>query len=95
MTFEVDPCRLLDLRHPEVAPIYALAKQPWLGPLSRGEEPPSWQASDLVRRRGHVGMIDPSRRQPGLWHITLLRWNEADAPCVRQVGQPRPITMAS
>ena len=32
--------------------------------------------------QGHVGPRggDPSRTVPGLWHLTLFRWNEGGAP---------------
>jgi hypothetical protein len=55
--------------------------------------PDSWQAADDLRRRGHVGLIDPSRRRAGLWHITLFNWNDGIGPAVRLIGEPRPITV--
>ncbi len=94
LSYEVGLCTLLDLRHPEAADIYALARQSWRPPFASGEEPPSWEAAEMVRNLGHVGLIDPSRQQPGLWHITLLRWNESGAPTVRQIGKPEPISIA-
>ncbi|MCR9212542.1 MAG: RES family NAD+ phosphorylase [Proteobacteria bacterium] len=94
LSYEVDACTLLDLRLPEAADIYELARQSWRPPFARGEAPPSWEAADLIRNLGHVGLIDPSRQQPGLWHITLLRWNEPGAPKVRQIGKPVPISIA-
>ncbi|WP_220034109.1 hypothetical protein [Curtobacterium sp. MCLR17_043] len=29
---------------------------------------------------GANGLIDPSRKSPGLWHLVLFRWSVADAP---------------
>lgn len=91
--FEVERCRLFDLRHPDAASTYALAGKPWLRTLAEGGTPLSWQAANQLRDQGHPGLIDPSRRQPGLWHITLFRWNEPGAPRVIATGPPRPIEM--
>jgi RES domain-containing protein len=103
LTYEVERCALFDLRHPAAASVYDLARKPWRQKLAAGEEPQSWDAADHVRRTGHVALIasspsartliDPSRRRPGLWHITLLRWNEAGAPTVRKLGEPIPIVV--
>jgi RES domain-containing protein len=93
LTYEVERCALFDLRHPAAASVYDLARKPWRQKLAAGEEPQSWDAADHVRRSGHVGLIDPSRRRPGLWHIALLRWNEAGAPTVRKLGEPKPIVV--
>ncbi|MBL4740893.1 MAG: RES family NAD+ phosphorylase [Sneathiella sp.] len=89
--YEIERCNLLDLRHPEAASIYEQARQSWQDVLAKGGEPSSWDAADYIRRSGHVGLIDPSRQRPGLWHITLLRWNEIGAPSVRQLKAPTPI----
>ncbi len=91
ISYDVEPCVLFDLRHPHAAEVYELARKPWRSALDAGDEPKSWLAADTVRKAGHVGLIDPSRQRPGLWHVTLFRWNEDDAPLVRQIGQPVPI----
>ncbi|WP_428526984.1 RES family NAD+ phosphorylase [Roseibium sp.] len=93
ISLEVSACRLLDLRDVEHSELYALARQPWLAPLKSGLEPPSWIAADLIRAMGYHGLIDPSRRRPGLWHITLFRWNTPDAPNVRTNGEEQPIRL--
>ncbi len=93
LTYEVTPCVLYDLRDPLSAEIYALARQPWQSALSAGEVPPSWVAADHVRASGHVGLIDPSRQSPGLWHIALFRWNDVEAPTVKLIGDPKPISV--
>ena len=91
LTFEVQRCALFDLRAPEAADIYALASQPWRRLLAAHGEPSSWSAADQLRSDGYVGLIDPSRRRPGLWHITLFRWNEPGAPDVLQLGGAEPV----
>lgn len=94
LRYEVQSCTLFDLRHPNASDVYSLARQPWQQALARNEEPLSWQAADHIRDSGHVGLIDPSRRRPGLWHITLFRWNEPGAPRVSRIGPPIPIVLA-
>ena len=93
VTYDVERCSLLDLHHPESADIYESARQPWRHAVQPGRTPDSWHAADRIRNDGHVGLIDLSRRRPGLWHITLFRWNEPNAPKVRQVGKPKPIAV--
>lgn len=93
LTFEVEKCALFDLRNPEASEIYVLASQPWRGPVATGGSVKSWLAADDLRDRGHLGLIDPSRRRPGLWHITLFHWNEPGAPNVRRVGMPIPVSV--
>jgi RES domain-containing protein len=91
VTYDVAPCHVLDLRHPDAQRIYEQARQPWQSALKRGEDPSSWAAADLIRARADVaGLFDPSRRRPGLWHITLFRWNEPGAPRIdrRSVSGP-------
>ncbi len=80
LTYDIGEGRLCDLRHPDAASLYELARQPWLGDLAAGNSPASWTAADRIREDGYDGLIDPSRRRPGLWHITLFRWNEQNAP---------------
>ncbi len=93
LTFEVERCALFDLRSPEAADIYALASQPWRKLVAAGRDPSSWFAADRIRADGHIGLIDPSRRRPGLWHITLFRWNEASAPGVFRRSEVKPVTV--
>ena len=93
LQYEVERCTLFDLRHPDAAEVYDSAGQPWRKALARGQYPSSWEAADHIRQSGHVGLVDPSRRRPGLWHITLLRWNEPGAPSVRGVGDAIPISV--
>ena len=93
LTFEVQNCSLYDLRSPEAANLYETASQPWRRLVAAGGEPPSWLAADRLRADGHIGLIDPSRRRPGLWHITLFRWNAPNAPRIRRLGVREPVTV--
>jgi RES domain-containing protein len=93
LTYAVERCILFDLRHQDASSVYALARPNWRGTFESGNEPTSWAAADIVRQAGHVGLIDPSRRRPGLWHITLMRWNEPGSPRVHTVGSPIPIAI--
>ena len=93
--YQVEASRLCDLRLEAAADIYALARQKWLPDVADSKEAASWIAADRIRQAGLSGLIDPSRRQPGLWHITLFRWNEKDGPCIQQIGDPSPILLKS
>ena len=42
-----------------------------------------FRAGDWIEAQGADGLIDPSRKAPGLWHLVLFRWNVAGAPVVR------------
>lgn len=91
LRLELTRCNLYDLRHPSAAPLYALAGRPWQSALDAGFEPSSWHAADRLRADGHIGLIDPSRRRPGVWHITLFCWNEAGGPLVTLLDEAQPI----
>jgi RES domain-containing protein len=93
ITLEVSACKLLDLRDEDHSELYELARQPWIAPLKNGLEPPSWIAADLIRASGYHGLIDPSRRRPGLWHITLFEWNAPGAPNVTHAEQVKAIRL--
>lgn len=90
--YEVQACQLVDLRHPNAEELRRLASQDWQGALRNGDEPASWQVVDTLRESNEVGLIDPSRKNVGSWHVTLLRWNETDAPRVTRVGEPVAIS---
>jgi hypothetical protein len=93
LTFEVETCALFDLRSPEASEIYAVASQPWRKRVAAGESAPSWLVGDTPRNRGYAGLVDPYQRRPGLRHIALFRWNEPDAPRVRKVRGPQPVSV--
>lgn len=87
--YKLTSSKLVDLRSKNAAGVYDLARRPWRSALESGEDPPSWIAADIVRASGAVGLIDPSRRRPGLWHVILFRWNEPGAPGVSLDGPPK------
>lgn len=58
----------------------------WQQAMARGEEPPSWRASDAARAAGADGIIDRSRGIVGGWHVTLFHWNRPGAPAVSVAG---------
>jgi hypothetical protein len=66
----------------------AEAAAPWQDIAAAGGTPTSWTVRDRLLEIGANGLIDPSRKRPGLWHLVLFRWNEAHAPIVRLGGHP-------
>lgn len=62
------------------------AVAPWQAGAASGDTPRSWTVRDRIINAGANGLIDPSRRRPGLWHLVLFRWNEGGAPRVRVAG---------
>ncbi|MEE6280817.1 RES family NAD+ phosphorylase [Georgenia sunbinii] len=90
VSFDVRAERILDLRDPDAAfragvdPADAAA--PWQEVVARGGRPRSWQVRERLLSLGADGLIDPSRKRPGLWHLTLFAWNTPGAAVVL----PRP-----
>ena len=84
---EVEAPGIVDLRDAhalEAAGIHlADAVAPWQEVVAAGEVPRSWIVRDRLVGLGANGLIDPSRKSPGLWHLVLFRWNDAGAPSVR------------
>lgn len=62
------------------------AVAPWQDVVAAGGTPPSWTVRHRLLEIGANGLIDPSRKSPGLWHLVLFRWNESGAPTVRLRG---------
>lgn len=89
---DVEASGIVDLRDAnalETAGIdLADAVAPWQSIAAAGGAPRSWTVRDRVLEVGANGLIDPSRKSPGMWHLVLFRWNEADAPTVRLGGRP-------
>lgn len=87
---EVEASGILDLRDArarEAAGVdLADAVAPWQEIAAADGTPRSWTVRDRLLGIGANGVIDPSRKSPGLWHLVLFRWNEAGAPTVRLHG---------
>lgn len=83
---DVDADRIVDLRDTAALSVLGVdladAIAPWQPAVADGETPSSWAVRDRLVGAGANGLIDPSRRQPGQWHLVLFRWNEPDAPTV-------------
>ena len=58
---------------------------PWQETVKAGGIPPSWQVRARLESRGMNGLIDPSRKAPGLWHLVLFSWNENSHAQVRMI----------
>jgi RES domain-containing protein len=99
LAFDVTSAYLLDLREAASCAHFGVSYEDaaalWEPALEAGADPPSWAVADKLRAQGVHGLIDPSRRAPGigLWHITLFRWNEPGAPQVALAGGPRSISI--
>ena len=55
----------------------------WQDVVKAGGIPRSWKVRDRLLKLGANGLIDPSRKRPGLWHLVLFRWNDAGGPRVK------------
>ncbi|TPG07193.1 RES domain-containing protein [Curtobacterium flaccumfaciens] len=86
VAIDVDAARIVDLRDPGTLDSIGIDLQdavaPWQDIAAAGGTPGSWQVRDRLVEIGADGLIDPSRKSPGLWHLVLFRWNEDDAPTV-------------
>ena len=87
---EVEATGIIDLRDSsalaKIGIDLADAVAPWQDVATSGGTPSSWTVRDRLIEAGANGLIDPSRKRPGLWHLVLFRWNEGDGPSVRVVG---------
>ena len=86
----VDASGIVDLRDPAAAAGLGIdpadAAAPWQDVARGGGTPPSWIVRDRLVEAAAQGLIDPSGKRPGLWHLALFRWNDAGAPLVRVAG---------
>lgn len=86
LRFEVKAQCIADLR--DVSAMARVGIDPqeafgdWQAALAEGQTPASWRVRRRLEECGAQGLIDPSRKRPGLWHLTLFAWNRADAPTV-------------
>ena len=85
---------ILDFRIPETNRDLGLSGKEtcanWRQQRSADQPAESWKASDAARDLGANGMIYPSRKYRPLWHIVLFRWNQPDAPALREDGPTLP-----
>ena len=86
LTYHVEAADIFDLRAPHaLEQVRREAGDPfadWQAVAALGGEPASWRARDWVERIGAKGLIDPSRKAPGLWHLVLFGWNVPGSPSV-------------
>ena len=86
LAFQVMATDVFDLREEAaIAAVRAAAGDPfagWQDQAAKGDKPPSWRVRAWIEARGANGLIDPSRKAPGLWHLVLFRWNVPGAPVV-------------
>ncbi|WP_223881103.1 RES family NAD+ phosphorylase [Nesterenkonia ebinurensis] len=59
------------------------AVAPWKQIAAEGGRPPSWGVRHRLEALGAHGLIDPSRKRPGLWHLALFRWNGGSGPAAQ------------
>ncbi len=87
LEIEVEATRIFDLRDNSALKKAGIdlndAIAPWQDIAASGGTPASWTVRDRLIEIGANGLIDPSRKRAGLWHLVLFRWNEPDAPRVR------------
>ncbi|WP_180536564.1 RES family NAD+ phosphorylase [Micrococcus luteus] len=97
LAFDVQAERIVDLRDAEALAALGVdladAMALWRPAVEAGEEPSSWAVRRRLGEAGAHGLIDPSRTVPGLWHLTLFRWNEGGAPRVTRA--PGGVTAGS
>ena len=87
--FNVEADRIVDLRDHEALKSVGIdpadAAADWQEVVAAGGSPSSWKVRETLERLGARGLIDPSRKQPHLWHLTLFAWNADGTPSVREV----------
>lgn len=64
----------------------AAGAAPWQKIVQNGGAPPSWMLRKKLEQCGARGLIDPSRKAPGLWHLVLFAWNCPDGARVLPLG---------
>ena len=89
LSFEVRATRIADLRDVTAMAELGVAADDafgdWQQELEVGRAPASWRVREQLESMGAQGLVDPSRKSPGLWHLTLFEWNTASAPTVRPI----------
>lgn len=89
LQFDVDARRIIDLRDHNALKSIGIdpadAAADWQNVVAGGGFPTSWKVRETLERLGANGLLDPSRKQPHLWHLTLFTWNADGAPTVREI----------
>lgn len=71
--------KILDLRNADAVLAAGIdlndAIAPWQEIVNEGGIPCSWNVRNRLESLGVNGLIDPSRKAPGLWHLVLFSWN--------------------
>jgi RES domain-containing protein len=71
--------KIIDLRNAEALFAAGIdlndAIAPWQEIVREGGVPRSWNVRNRLTSLGIKGLIDPSRKAPGLWHLVLFSWN--------------------
>lgn len=72
--------KIIDLRNAEALRAAGIdlndAIAPWQEIVREGGVPQSWTVRNRLESSGIKGLIDPSRKAPGLWHLVLFSWND-------------------
>jgi hypothetical protein len=93
VAIDVEASGIVDLRYVSALQAVGIdledALAPWQAIVEAGGTPRSWTVRDRLIEVGANGLIDPSRKTPGLWHPVLFRWNVADAPSARLLDTQR------
>jgi RES domain-containing protein len=90
LAFDVEAHHVADLR--DTAAMATLGVDPsdaaadWQADVAAGRTPRPWTVRERLERAGAAGLIDPSRKRPGLWHLTLFSWNVDASATVRWVS---------
>lgn len=86
LELRVEADNIVDLRDPAALVAAGVdladAVAPWPDIVKTGGQPPSWHVRRRLESLGANGLIDPSRKRSGLWHLTLFKWNSSGAPSV-------------
>jgi RES domain-containing protein len=84
---QVEAHGIFDLRDDQACAEAGIRRQdalaPWQDLVASGGQPPSWAVRARLEEIGAHGLIDPSRKASGLWHLVLFRWNVPGGPVVR------------
>nr|WP_319390081.1 RES domain-containing protein [uncultured Cohaesibacter sp.] len=83
ISVQVSANRILDLRDEAARTAAGIALDdataPWQEILAEGGSPRSWKVRAQLEAIGAQGLIDPSRKEPRLWHLVLFAWNRDGA----------------